>query len=344
MNSKTSATVTEPATGSAAQRMRAIVRDRYGPAEALELREVAVPEVAAGEVLVRVHAAGLDRGAWHIMAGLPYLLRVAGYGLRAPKSAGLGSELAGIVETAGADVTALHPGQAVYGTGRAAFAEYTPADSDALAAMPATLTYEQAAAVPVSGVTALQALRNRGRLEAGQHVLVIGASGGVGSYAVQIAKALEATVTGVCSTAKVDLGRPRHAAHADRDGHGDARRRPGRRARRGPRGDPRPHGRTRAGQARRDDLRSRLFAAFGGAARAFRVMLRDRVADLLRDPLEMRVRVIACRRPGRAQGAQTDEFSQRLYVDEVAAAARAQVGRRAAPHAGVAPGALGVGH
>jgi NADPH:quinone reductase-like Zn-dependent oxidoreductase len=201
--------------------MRAIVRDRYGAADVLDLRDVQVPEVADDEVLVRVHAAGLDRGAWHIMAGLPYLIRIAGYGLRAPKTAGLGSELAGIVETVGANATGLQPGEAVYGISNAAFAEYAPAHPDKLAPMPANLSFEQAAAVPVSAVTALQALRDRGRLKAGQHVLVIGASGGVGTYAVQLAMALGATVTGVCSTAKLDLVRSLGAAgvidytHAD---------------------------------------------------------------------------------------------------------------------------------
>jgi NADPH:quinone reductase-like Zn-dependent oxidoreductase len=190
-----------------ARTMRAVVRDRYGPADVLELRTVEVPEVADDEVLVRVHAAGLDRGAWHIMAGLPYLIRIAGYGLRAPKATGLGLELSGVVETVGAKVSALASGDAVYGTSNAAFAEYATARADTLAPMPANLTFEQAAAVPVSAVTALQALRDRGRLKARQHVLVIGASGGVGTYAVQIAKALEATVTGVCSTAKLDLVR-----------------------------------------------------------------------------------------------------------------------------------------
>jgi NADPH:quinone reductase-like Zn-dependent oxidoreductase len=187
--------------------MRAILRDRYGSADVLELRDTAVPEVADNEVLVRVRAAGLDRGAEHIMTGLPYLIRIAGYGLRAPKTPGFGSELAGVVETVGAKVTGLQPGQAVYGTSNAAFAEYAPARPDRLAPMPANLSFEQAAAVPVSAVTALQALRDRGRLKAGQHVLIIGASGGVGTSAVQIAKALGATVTGVCSTAKVDLVR-----------------------------------------------------------------------------------------------------------------------------------------
>ena len=194
--------------------MRAIVRDRYGPADVLALRDdVQVPEITDDEVLVRVRAAGLDRGAWHVMAGLPYLIRIAGYGLRAPKTAGLGSELAGVVEAVGAKVTHFKLGEAVYGVSNAAFAEYAPAHPEKLAPMPANLSFAQAAAVPVSAVTALQALRDRGRLKAGRHVLVIGASGGVGTYAVQIAKALGATVTGVCSTAKLDLVRSLGADH-----------------------------------------------------------------------------------------------------------------------------------
>jgi NADPH:quinone reductase-like Zn-dependent oxidoreductase len=187
--------------------MKAIIRDRYGSADVLHLSEVEVPEIADDEVLVRVRAAGLDRGAWHVMAGLPYLLRVAGYGLRRPKVIGLGSELAGVVEAVGANVTGLAPGEAVFGIGRASFAEYASARPDKLARMPANVSFEQAAAVPVSAVTALQALRDRGRVEAGQSVLVIGASGGVGTFAVQIAKALGAHVTGVSSMQKVDLVR-----------------------------------------------------------------------------------------------------------------------------------------
>jgi NADPH:quinone reductase-like Zn-dependent oxidoreductase len=170
---------------------------------------------------VRVRAAGLDRGAWHIMAGLPYLIRIAGYGVRAPKAAGLGTELAGVIEAVGANVTGWQPGDAVFGTSSAAFAEYAPARPDRLARMPANLSFEQAAAVPVSAVTALQALRDRGRLKAGQHVLVIGASGGVGTFAVQIARALDATVTGVCSTAKVDLVRSLGADHVIDYAHAD---------------------------------------------------------------------------------------------------------------------------
>jgi NADPH:quinone reductase-like Zn-dependent oxidoreductase len=187
--------------------MNAIVRDRYGAADVLRLEEVEVPDVGDEEVLVRVRAAGLDRGAWHVMAGLPYLIRCAGYGLRRPKVAGLGSELAGVVEAVGANVTGLEPGEAVFGTCTAAFAEYASARPDELARMPANLSFEQAAAVPVSAVTALQALRDRGRVQRGQRVLVIGASGGVGTFAVQIAKAYGAQVTGVSSTQKVDLVR-----------------------------------------------------------------------------------------------------------------------------------------
>jgi NADPH:quinone reductase-like Zn-dependent oxidoreductase len=193
--------------------MKAIVRDRYGSADVLRLSEVEVPDVGDEEVLVRVRAAGLDRGAWHIMAGLPYLLRAVGYGLRRPKVAGLGSELAGVVEAVGAKVTGLEPGDPVFGTCSAAFAEYAATQPDKLARMPANLSFEQAAAVPVSAVTALQALRDHGRVTAGQHVLVIGASGGVGSFAVQIAKTLGANVTGVASPQKLDLVRSLGADH-----------------------------------------------------------------------------------------------------------------------------------
>jgi NADPH:quinone reductase-like Zn-dependent oxidoreductase len=193
--------------------MQAIVRDRYGSPDVLRLSEVAMPDVGDQQVLVRVRAAGLDRGAWHVMAGLPYLIRAAGYGLRRPKVAGLGSELAGVVEAVGAKVTGLEPGDAVFGTCSASFADYASTAPDKLARMPANLTFEQAAAVPVSAVTALQALRDHGRVEAGQHVLVIGASGGVGTFAVQIAKAFGANVTGVSNTDKLDLVRSLGADH-----------------------------------------------------------------------------------------------------------------------------------
>jgi NADPH:quinone reductase-like Zn-dependent oxidoreductase len=217
MDSTTSGTPTSAETGATlpARRrtMKAIVRDRYGSADVLHLSQVEVPEVGDDEVLVRVHAAGLERGAWHVMAGLPYLLRAAGYGLRTPKVTGLGSELAGVVEAVGPSVTGLRPGDAVFGTCSASFAEYASTEPDKLARMPANVSFEQAAAVPVSAVTALQALRDHGRVRAGQRVLVIGASGGVGTFAVQIAKALGAHVTGVSSTQKVDLVRSLGADH-----------------------------------------------------------------------------------------------------------------------------------
>jgi NADPH:quinone reductase-like Zn-dependent oxidoreductase len=192
--------------------MKAIVRDRYGSADVLSVRDVAVPDVGEEDVLLRVLAAGLDRGVWHVMAGRPYVMRIAGYGVRRPKNAGLGLDVAGVVEAVGANATGLAPGDAVFGTcgpstKSASFAEYALARPDRLARMPASLTFPQAAAVPVSALTALQALRDSGRVEAGQHVLVIGASGGVGTFAVQLAKAFGARVTGVCSTAKVDLVR-----------------------------------------------------------------------------------------------------------------------------------------
>jgi NADPH:quinone reductase-like Zn-dependent oxidoreductase len=193
--------------------MKAIVRDRYGSADVLHVGDVELPQVGEEEVLVRVRAAGLDRGVWHIMTGLPYLIRSAGYGLRTPKTAGLGSELAGVVEAAGANVTQLRPGEAVFGTCSASFAEYAAARPDKLARMPANLSFEQAAAVPVSAVTALQALRYRGHVRSGQRVLIIGASGGVGTFAVQIAKTLGANVTGVCSTQKLELVRSIGADH-----------------------------------------------------------------------------------------------------------------------------------
>ncbi len=188
--------------------MRAITRERYGSESVLGLRDdVELPKVGDNEVLVRVHAAGVDRAAWHIMVGLPYPIRLAGYGVRAPKAAGLGKELAGVVGFVGASVTRLQVGDSVFGEADAAFAEYAVAREDRLATMPSNVSFEQAAAVPISAVTALQALRDHGRLRPGQDVLVIGASGGVGSFAVQIASALDATVTGVCSTAKVDFVR-----------------------------------------------------------------------------------------------------------------------------------------
>ena len=152
-----------------------------------------------------MHAAGVDRGVWHLVAGLPYAVRLAGYGIRAPKTPVPGREVAGRVDAIGADVTTLAVGDEVFGIAEGSFAEYARARTDKLAPKPSNLTFAQAAAVPVSGLTALQAVRDRGHVQAGQQVLVIGASGGVGTFAVQIAKAYGADVTGVCSTAKADV-------------------------------------------------------------------------------------------------------------------------------------------
>jgi NADPH:quinone reductase-like Zn-dependent oxidoreductase len=192
--------------------MQAIVQDTYGPTEVLELREVERPRIGPDEVLVRVHAAGVDRGVWHLMTGLPYPVRLA-YGLRAPKSPTPGMDLAGVVVAAGADVTRFGPGDEVFGIGVGTFAEYARAPEAKLVAKPGGLSFEQAAVVAISGATALQAVRDHGRVRPGQQVLVTGASGGVGSYAVQIAKAYGATVTGVASTTKLDLVRSLGADH-----------------------------------------------------------------------------------------------------------------------------------
>jgi NADPH:quinone reductase-like Zn-dependent oxidoreductase len=193
--------------------MRAIVQDAYGEADVLRPAEIARPTIGDDEVLVRVVAAGVDQGAWHLMAGLPYPVRLAGYGVRAPKTPVRGRELAGRVEAVGRSVTTLRPGDEVFGVAEGTFAEYAPAAAAKLAPKPASLSFQQAAALPISGVTALQAVRDQGRVTAGDRVLVIGASGGVGSFAVQIAKAFGAEVTGVASTAKVDLVRSLGADH-----------------------------------------------------------------------------------------------------------------------------------
>jgi NADPH:quinone reductase-like Zn-dependent oxidoreductase len=189
--------------------MTAIVQDRYGsaPEGLLRVAEIDKPAIGDDEVLVRVRAASVDRGTWHIMSGLPYPIRLAGFGLRRPKYANPGRSLAGTVEAVGADVTGFVPGDEVFGMSTSTFAEYAAARANKLALKPANLSFGQAAAVPVSGSTALQAVRDHGRVQAGERVLVIGASGGVGSFAVQIAKASGAEIIGVCSTAKVDMVR-----------------------------------------------------------------------------------------------------------------------------------------
>lgn len=187
--------------------MTAIVQDSYGPSDVLRVAEVDSPDIAADEVLVRVRAAGLDRGTWHLMTGQPYLMRILGFGFRRPKNRVPGIDVAGTVVAVGSEVTRFAPGDEVFGIARGSFAEYAAARGDKLATKPANLSFEEAAVVPVSALTAIQAVREIGRVEAGQNVLVIGASGGVGTYAVQLATAFDAHVTGVSSTAKVDFVR-----------------------------------------------------------------------------------------------------------------------------------------
>jgi NADPH:quinone reductase-like Zn-dependent oxidoreductase len=193
--------------------MKAIVQDKYGSPDVLELREIDRPVIGGGDVLVRVQAAGVDQGVWHEVAGLPYLFRVAGIGVRAPKNPVPGHDVAGTVEAVGEKVTGFQPGDEVFGTCRGAFAEYASARADRLASKPASLSFAQAAAVPTSAATALQALRDKSKVRAGERVLIIGAGGGVGTFAVQLAKAYGADVTGVCSTAKTELVQSLGADH-----------------------------------------------------------------------------------------------------------------------------------
>ncbi|MCU1615417.1 MAG: Alcohol dehydrogenase zinc-binding domain protein [Frankiales bacterium] len=215
MNTPQLATVRAPTVAAGGTTMTAIVQDRYGsePADALRLTEIDKPTIAAHQVLVRVRAASVDRGTWHIMAGLPYPIRLAGFGLRRPKCANPGRNLAGTVEAIGAGVTGFAPGAEVFGTATSTFAEYAVAEPGKLAPKPTNLSYDQAASVPVSGMTALQAVRDHGNVQAGEKVLVIGASGGVGSFAVQIAKAFGAEVTGVAGTGKLEMVRALGADH-----------------------------------------------------------------------------------------------------------------------------------
>jgi NADPH:quinone reductase-like Zn-dependent oxidoreductase len=195
------------------QTMRAVVQDRFGSADVLHVDLIERPSIDDDEVLVRVHNAGMDRGTWHQMTGMPYIYRLLGGGFRRPRNRVAGLDVAGTVAAVGCKVTRFEVGDEVYGTSRGSFADYASAREVTLAAKPATLSFEQAAVVPVSGLTALQAVRDVGRVQPGQHVLIIGASGGVGTYAVQVAKDSGAEVTGVCSTGKVDLVRSIGADH-----------------------------------------------------------------------------------------------------------------------------------
>ena len=195
--------------------MVAILQRIYGrdPERVLRIGRAEVPSISDDEVLVRVRAASVDRGTWHIMAGLPYPIRAAGFGLRRPKYINPGRSLAGTVEAAGAGAGDFHPGDEVFGVGVGSFAEYAVVPVGKLAVKPKKLTHEEAAAVPVSGLAALQAVRDHGQVAAAQRVLILGASGGVGTFAVQIAKSVGAEVTGVCSTPKVDTVRALGADH-----------------------------------------------------------------------------------------------------------------------------------
>jgi NADPH:quinone reductase-like Zn-dependent oxidoreductase len=202
--------------------MKAITQDIYGSADVLALDDIDKPAVGDGEVLVRIRAAGVGPDVWHLMTGRPYFVRLMGFGLRKPKNRVVGRDVAGSVEAVGGDVTKFQPGDEVFGTCRGAFAEYACVEAGSegsvggggvLAPKPANLTFEQAAGVPTSGCTALQGLRDAGGIQSGQSILIIGASGGVGTFAVQLAKMFGAHVTGVCRTSKVDLVRSLGADH-----------------------------------------------------------------------------------------------------------------------------------
>jgi NADPH:quinone reductase-like Zn-dependent oxidoreductase len=186
--------------------MKAIVQDRYGSADVLEFRDIEDPQVGENEVVVRVRAAGCGPDVWHYMTGQPYFARLM-LGFRRPKIRIRGGDVAGTVEAVGAKVTGFQPGDEVMGIAMGSFAELAIAPAAKLVPKPARLSFEQAAAVPISGITALQAIRDEGKVEPGQKVLVIGAAGGVGALTVQIAKAFGADVTGVCSTSKGELVR-----------------------------------------------------------------------------------------------------------------------------------------
>ncbi len=192
--------------------MRAMVQDTYGSAEVLELRDIDRPEIGDHDVLVRVRAAGVNPADWAVMSGLPYIARPI-YGLRKPKDGVRGTDVSGQVEAVGTGVTRFRSGDEVFGWCTGSYAEYASVSEDALALKPADLTFEQAASVPMAGLVALQALRDHGSVQAGQTVLINGASGGIGTFAVQIAKSLGAQVTGVCSTRNVDLVRSIGADH-----------------------------------------------------------------------------------------------------------------------------------
>ncbi|MFD5358538.1 NAD(P)-dependent alcohol dehydrogenase [Streptomyces tendae] len=194
--------------------MKAVVQERFGPPDSLRLRDVDRPRAGAGQVLVRVRAAAVNPYDWHMLRGDPYAARLlGGMGLTRPKARVAGIDAAGVVESVGADVRGLSLGDPVLGFCPGAFAEYACASARLLAPVPSDLTFEQAAALPMGAVTALRGIRTVGRVRSGQRVLVNGAGGGVGTFAVQIAALLEAEVTGVCSAGNADLVRSLGAAH-----------------------------------------------------------------------------------------------------------------------------------
>jgi NADPH:quinone reductase-like Zn-dependent oxidoreductase len=196
--------------------VKAIVRDTYGSADVLELTDIDKPEPGDDEVLLRVHAASVNPADWHILRGVPYIARMQ-FGLGKPKDRVLGCDVAGHIEAVGNNVTMLQPGEEVFGSpfmhGLGAFAEWVCISEDLLAPKPANLSFEQVAAVPLAALTALQALRDQGRIEPGYKVLILGASGGVGTFAVQIAKSFDAEVSGVCSTRNLEMVRALGAEH-----------------------------------------------------------------------------------------------------------------------------------
>ncbi|MDF1596362.1 MAG: NAD(P)-dependent alcohol dehydrogenase [Acidimicrobiia bacterium] len=192
--------------------MKAMVHDEYGPPSVLGLKEIDTPRPKDDEVLIRVRAAGVNWADWSMVRGMPYIMRL-GYGLRKPRKGLRGTDVAGEVEAIGADVTNVKPGDQVFGWCTGAFAEYVCTGEGSVVLMPPSLTFEQAAAVPMAGMVALQALRNVGKVQRGQKVLVVGASGGIGSFAVQIARSIGAEVTGVCSTNNMELVRSIGAEH-----------------------------------------------------------------------------------------------------------------------------------
>jgi len=193
--------------------MKAIVQERFGPPEVLRLADIDVPDIGADDVLIRVHAAALNPYDWHMLRGDPRVARLMGVGLTKPKDRVAGVDGAGRVEAVGANVAGLRPGDEVLGFCRGAFAEYAEAKADKVVPKPSSLTFEEAAAIPMAALTALQALVDVAQVRGGQRVLINGAGGGIGTYAVQIAAALGAEVTGVCSTGKVELVRSIGAGH-----------------------------------------------------------------------------------------------------------------------------------